>query len=277
MVPVMIATFFCSVAGGMLFVLGISRMDLIAKGFIRLIGVIALAASAGISVWWVMGETVTHAAPGGEQLRIGAAACSLACSGAAAWVVLFAHSAAAGVRVLRMVAVTGGGCGVAAACLWGLDSTGLAASWGMTVTHVAGQVSGALLIGSVTVAWLVGHAYLTAAKMTITPLVRLSRLFSLFVGLRFGYLIACLLLIKYGAIAGEADLAFSRLAGSWLILCLRVGVGLIAVGMFAYMVGDCVKVRSTQSATGILYFASIFSYIGELSSQHLANDFGLPL
>ena len=58
---------------------------------------------------------------------------------------------------------------------------------------------------------------------------------------------------------------------------LRRAVGLLAVSLFAYMVWDCVKLRSTQSATGILYFASVFVYIGELSSQHLAGDIGIPL
>ena len=49
------------------------------------------------------------------------------------------------------------------------------------------------------------------------------------------------------------------------------------MGFFAYMVADCVRLRSTQSATGILYFGSVFAYIGELASQQLLLDCGWPL
>lgn len=268
----MVATFFCSIAGGILFVLGISRMQLIAQQFIRLIGVIALALSAGVSVW-----CVRDGAFGAESLRIGAATFSSACCVGAAMVIMLAQASPAKLIVLRMAALTGGVCGIVASCSWALISTGTAKSWTMVVLHVLGQSLGALLIGSVTVAWVVGHAYLTATKMSIAPLQALSRLFSLSVGLRVAYLIGCLLLMKYTGLGIAGDDPFSRLAGSWLILSLRVGVGLIVLGLFAYMVADCVKIRSTQSATGILYFASVFAYIGELSSQHLAGEFGLPL
>ena len=55
---------------------------------------------------------------------------------------------------------------------------------------------------------------------------------------------------------------------------LRVGVGLLPVAVFAYMSLDCVRRRSTQSETGILYFASVFTYIGELCSLHLIGQLG---
>ena len=62
-----------------------------------------------------------------------------------------------------------------------------------------------------------------------------------------------------------------------MILTLRIAVGLLAVGLFAYMVADCVRLRSTQSATGILYFASIFAYVGELANLQLIAQYGWPL
>jgi hypothetical protein len=64
---------------------------------------------------------------------------------------------------------------------------------------------------------------------------------------------------------------------SWLIVFLRVGLGIVGVGAFTYMVLDCVRLRSTQSATGILYFGSIFAYIGELASQYLLYEWGWPI
>jgi hypothetical protein len=67
------------------------------------------------------------------------------------------------------------------------------------------------------------------------------------------------------------------LAMAWLIVILRVGVGLAAVAVFAYMVSDCVRMRSTQSATGILYFGSVFTYIGEFCALDFLRDYGWPL
>ena len=77
---------------------------------------------------------------------------------------------------------------------------------------------------------------------------------------------------------GGADASIvGRLWNAWLIVTMRVAIGLVAVGFFAYMVADCVRLRSTQSATGILYFGSVFAYIGELASQQLLLDCGWPL
>ena len=64
---------------------------------------------------------------------------------------------------------------------------------------------------------------------------------------------------------------------SWLVLSLRGAVGLLAVGVLTYMVADCVRLRATQSATGILYFASVFAYVGELAGQQLLMECGWPI
>ena len=63
----------------------------------------------------------------------------------------------------------------------------------------------------------------------------------------------------------------------WLVASLKIGVGLVAVGAFAYMVADCVRLRSTQSATGILYFGSLFAYVGELAGLQLLTECGWPI
>jgi hypothetical protein len=76
---------------------------------------------------------------------------------------------------------------------------------------------------------------------------------------------------------GSESAIFKQLEQAWFILLLRVGVGLVGVGVFAYMVTDCVKRRATQSATGILYFGSLFAYIGEMANQQLLLECGWPL
>lgn len=269
----MIPTFLCSVAGGMSLVLGMGRIDLMSHKYVRFISALALALSAGTAAWCIV--TPTSSATTWWTV---ATVASILCAVAAAAVVVLASWVDTRSALLRGMAVVGGICGCGAACvLAALFAETPASSLTMTLLNAVGQVLGSIVAGSVTVAWLLGHAYLTATRMTIAPLQRFSRIFSVAVMARCGYLAVCLVLMRFAPDLNTVGWGMSGLGGAWLILSLRIGVGLLAVGAFAYMIGDCVKVRSTQSATGILYFASLFAYVGELSSQHLVSEFGVPL
>ena len=65
--------------------------------------------------------------------------------------------------------------------------------------------------------------------------------------------------------------------GDWLVASVRIGVGLVLPTVFAYMTWQCVKLRSTQSATGILFFMSVLVVVGELASRYLADTAGCVL
>ncbi len=255
----------------MLLVLSVSRIEATASGWVRLIGIVALAASVGVGVWSIMRGAV---ASGGLGLAGGMTALVTAVMAAA--VIVVAPVMNAKPAVLRVVAGAGGVFGIASCCIWSMNRGD--SSVAVSLLNVVGQLLGSLLLGSVTVAWLLGHAYLTATEMTIAPLRRLAGLFALAVALRWAFLLICVGIAYFAELTGPSSGGLATtLAGAWLIVSLRVAVGLLAVGMFAYMVWDCVKLRSTQSATGILYFASVFVYIGEISSQHLAGEIGIPL
>lgn len=260
----MVTTFLCSLAGGSLAVLGLSRIEPAAHRLIQRIGMIALAASTGVAAWWF-----TQGRHGGTAVT--AAGLSVATGVGAALLILLAPLAARHLRRLQWIALIAGGCGLAASCLstWPPPS-------GNVLLSLIGQLLGAALLGSVTVAWLLGHAYLTATQLTMLPLRNLSKWFSATVTLRVAFLIAAM-----GFLYASSDLSWTewvrQAADLWLMLTLRLVVGLLGVGVFAYLVADCVRLRSTQSATGILYFASVFVYIGEICSLQLAQDLGLPL
>jgi hypothetical protein len=59
-----------------------------------------------------------------------------------------------------------------------------------------------------------------------------------------------------------------------LWLPLRWGVGFVAPLVLAWMAWQAARMRSTQSATGILYVAVIFCFLGELSGQLLWSTTG---
>ncbi len=269
---VMVTTFLYSLAGGMLAILASTQIEQIAWRFLRLIGLVVFAIACGVTVWAIrpagLGSSVN------ETWQIGAGA-SLAVAAMA--VVFTAPFATRMARVFRVFCAAGGLAGILAACICALARLDNAPSVPLGATSVIiGQVLAAMLLGSVTVAWLLGHAYLTATRMTIAPLRHVSRMLAWAVTIRVGFLIASLA-VAWGVGWDMDPSIVARLGYAWLVLLLRVGLGLVAVGAFAFMVLDCVRQRATQSATGILYFGSIFAYVGELANQQLITECGWSL
>jgi hypothetical protein len=135
--------------------------------------------------------------------------------------------------------------------------------WSMTIQTVA--VAGiAALSGSALMDMLLGHAYLTASKMTMAPFRRLN-------------LFVAAMIVVRAALAAAATIAMPREV--WqrdgLFIITRWLVGLLVPAMFVYMAHDCIKRRSTQSATGILYVAGVLIFVGEIVALYLVRSTGL--
>ncbi len=260
----MVGAFLYSLAAGMLGVVATGRPDQVAWKFLRLIGFMTLAIACGVTVWPMIASDAEGALGDACLLPLG-----IVLGLASVALVFVAPVAQRRPNLFRGTCALGAVAGVAAACAaqpFSADQY-LSARYGIIVVS---QVLGAALLGSITVAWLLGHAYLTATKMTIAPLRHFSRMLLWSVALRFAFVLVSL--AAAWPIGGEE--VVTNLRHAWLVLSLRIGVGLVAVGVFAYMVADCVKLRSTQSATGILYFGSLFAYIGELAHQYMIAHYG---
>ncbi len=277
----MIVTLFYSITGGMLFWLATGKPDQIAWKYFRLVGILTLALVCGATGWICreIGFALT------VDWRSVATVCGMAAGLGAAIVVVVAPLAANHPRVFRLVCGTAGLAGLVAcgcAALAEMATPMVSASAKAHPTPVAmamialGQMLGALLLGSITLSWLLGHAYLTATKMTIAPLRHFSRLLSWSIVARSAFVLVSLAAASV-LDRGSSPVVLVQLGQWWLIAGLRIGVGLVAVGAFAYMVADCVRLRSTQSATGILYFGSVMAYVGELASRQLVNELGWPI
>ena len=74
----------------------------------------------------------------------------------------------------------------------------------------------------------------------------------------------------------EGDAAAAELRRHSLMIVIRLAVGLLIPSVFAYMIWETVKLRATQSATGILYFTLVLVFIGELTGLYLVRETGLP-
>jgi hypothetical protein len=134
---------------------------------------------------------------------------------------------------------------------------------------LADDYSSAVLLGTATTAMLVGHSYLIAPAMSLTPLLRLLAALFAATLLRLGVALV-------GLWYWTADAALVNLETAlWLVP--RWGLGFFGPLALGWMAWETAKIRSTQSATGILYVVVIFCFLGELTSQLLLEKTGIPL
>ena len=141
---------------------------------------------------------------------------------------------------------------------------------------IAGSLSSSLMLGAVLVSMILGHWYLVDTSLAIAPLRNGAQWLFVAVLLRWAVVGTVLL---YGGfevlkVGRAADLIFST---GGLFFMFRTLMGLIAPLLLTGLIWQTVKIRSTQSATGLLYVASFLVLFGESFSQFLLVATGYPL
>jgi hypothetical protein len=126
------------------------------------------------------------------------------------------------------------------------------------------DLTSSALLGVALTAMLMGHSYLIAPAMSLTPLRRL--LLGLFVALGLRLAFAAAGLWFWTGVG-----ASTRLKEAMLWLPLRWGLGLLLPLLLGVLAWKTARIRSTQSATGILYIVVVFCFLGELTAQLLFN------
>src|SRR5262249_37653573 len=117
--------------------------------------------------------------------------------------------------------------------------------------RVADDVLAALVLGSATTAMLMGHSYLISPSMSIGAFMTLLAPIGVSVLLRLG-------LAGFGLWGWTSTASASNLETELLLwLGVRWTLGLIAPLVLAWMAWETARIRSTQSATGILYVVVI--------------------
>ncbi len=141
------------------------------------------------------------------------------------------------------------------------------ATWGL---NAAGRLASAVLMGSTLTAMLLGHYYLTSPAMSIEPLKRFVRC--------MGWALAARGALAAGGVAlwasGRAGAAPSA-SVSTLFMAMRWGMGFAGPVLATVLAWKTVEIRSTQSATGILYIAMLLVLIGELTALILSRGTGV--
>jgi len=135
---------------------------------------------------------------------------------------------------------------------------------------LAGDAASALLLGFSMTAMLVGHSYLISPGMTIRPLMwQIAGL---------GIAVMARAAVTSAALwhwTGTHDL--TTLNDVTVLLPVRCLIGLAGPAILGWLAYRTAKIRSTQSATGILYVVVILAFLGELTDLLLTRYTGLPL
>lgn len=119
----------------------------------------------------------------------------------------------------------------------------------------ASLVASVAMLGSVLDTMVLGHWYLVKKGMSFDYLNRMNLLFAGAVVLRAAVLIAEAVFLTQIFRAATQD---------QMLFFLRLAVGVVAPGALAWMTWRCIRLKSNQSATGILYVACVFVLIGEM-------------
>ncbi len=134
---------------------------------------------------------------------------------------------------------------------------------------VVDQLTSGLLLGLATTSMLMGHSYLIAPSMSLQPLLML-------IG---GCFVA---LALRSAVSGWVLWGWTRTHSLVrlndevnLLLPVRWIVGLIGPAALNVLALQTARIRSTQSATGILYVVVILTFLGEVVSQVLFQMTGV--
>lgn len=133
---------------------------------------------------------------------------------------------------------------------------------------LADDLASAAVLGSAMTAMLIGHSYLIAPGMSLTPLTRMLLALA-------GSLVVRAILAGIGLwLRTDAMPEPFAETETMLWLAVRWLLGLVAPLVLGWMAWETARIRSTQSATGILYVVVIVCFLGELTSQLLLHNTG---
>ncbi len=181
------------------------------------------------------------------------------------------------IRPQRPLLAAAGAVGTAGLVTDGFFSYAACSPFAAGALTAASYVISALFLGSVIFAMILGHWYLVVPALPIRPLRNLTQ-WMLGATLAKAMLTALTLYVfwTYGDTQLRETLQSFRGLGG-LFLWVRLLFGLLGPLIVGIMVWQTVKIHSTQSATGLLYVATIFVLIGECVAAYILYTTGIPV
>lgn len=142
---------------------------------------------------------------------------------------------------------------------------------------VATDLTSALLLGAAAGAMILGHWYLVVLDLPIAALRRLTVMLVIALALRTIVVAA----VMAGPSHAGVEAARSVAAGLWspdgVFVWMRLLFGIAGPVSLVWFIWKTVEIRSTQSATGILYVQLFLVLSGELLAKYLRVAAGFAL
>lgn len=131
------------------------------------------------------------------------------------------------------------------------------------------------VLGFSMAAMLLGHWYLTQPTLSINELRRITLLMIVF--LIFRFLFSTFQVARLFVGMNEMEIYRYLLKMPGVFVLMRYVWGILGALILSFFVWRTVKIRSTQSATGLLYVVVVACLVGEILSLYLAFFFGIPV
>ena len=143
--------------------------------------------------------------------------------------------------------------------------------------YVASDLTSVVLLGAAAGAMILGHWYLVVLDLPISALRRLTVM--LVVGLALRSLVVVLVLLgpAHAGLEGMGLVAHGLWSPDGVFVWMRLLFGIAGPLSLVWFIWKTVEIRSTQSATGILYVQLFLVMSGELLASYLRVAAGLPL
>ena len=137
-------------------------------------------------------------------------------------------------------------------------------------------MSSMLLLGISNFAMILGHYYLVVPKLSFEPLFYCLYIFWAVIFMKITSSLSIIFstakpYLEEGTLLGDGYMY------NWLFVSMRYLWGYAAPLILSFFTFRLCKLRSNQSATGVLYIVEFFVIVGELISVYLMAKHGLPL
>jgi hypothetical protein len=142
---------------------------------------------------------------------------------------------------------------------------------------VANHFAATGLLGSVMLTMVFGHWYLVVPRLSIEPLVKLTKVLMGAIGIRILTNVLTLIVFQIEGGHSLAAVATELMMYQGIFFWPRLLFGVVAPIVLTTMIWNTVQIRHTQAATGLLYLAVVALLFGEFFSKFLLFSVNLPV
>ena len=146
-------------------------------------------------------------------------------------------------------------------------------NWMLLVNHLAATA----LLGSVMLTMVFGHWYLVIPKLSIEPLMRLTKVLMAAIAVRILTIVASFVVLRMKQAIPLEAVFRELLVQQGIFFWPRVIFGVLVPIVLSAMIWSTVKIRHTQAATGLLYLAVVALLFGEFFSKFLLFAVSIPI